>query len=287
MRRITIITVVLGALFAVLPASAEEEVRYLDPVFVDVSITEGIVYGSAMNSRDEPQELLLDLYEPVGDETLARPAIVFAHGGGFTGGSRTEESIVELARAFAHRGYVTASISYRVRPDLGYEELIVGSLLGEMPGAMHDAQYDMQAAVRFLRFHADTYRIDPALIAAGGISAGASMALETAYNPEDPGSSNDLEVSSAIAAAVSSSGATDPRRIEMGRPPVVMFHGTHDTTAPYPTAIMACGTATALGNVCDLHTYPGDGHNLRPRVEEILAVSARFLCDHMLGGCAA
>lgn len=286
MRKITIGIAALCALLTTGQASADD-IRYLDPIFAEVTVVEALQYGVAPTSDGVDQDLLLDLYQPAGDEAIGRPAIVFAHGGGFTGGSRTDDGIVELATAFAQRGYVTASISYRVRPELGYEELIIGSLAGEMPGAMHDAQHDMQAAVRYLRANADVYGIDPDLIGAGGISAGASMALETAYNPEDPGSSNDLEVSSAVAAAMAESGATDPRRIESGRPPVVMFNGTHDTTAPYPTAIMACGAATAHGNVCQLETYVGEGHNLGPRRAETIEVTAAFFCEHLLDGCAA
>lgn len=263
------------------PAAPAEGSRYLDPMF-SVTAERDVVYGRATNAAGAEQDLLLDLYAPAGDVETARPAIVFAHGGGFTGGSRTEDGIVELAEAFAARGYVTASISYRVDPDLGYEELIVGSLAGEMPRAMRDAQHDMQAAVRWMRANAVDLGIDPDLIVAGGISAGASMALETAYNPDDPGASNDLDVSSEVAAAISSSGATDPRRIEGGRPPVMMFNGTNDTTAPYPLAVAACSVALARGNVCVLNTFFGEGHNLRPQNEAIIATSAAFLCLHVV-----
>jgi acetyl esterase/lipase len=225
--------------------------------------------------------LLLDLYEPAGPAAEARPAIVFAHGGGFREGSKCDEGIVQMAVAFADMGYVTVSIDYRVDPDLGYEELIVGSLAGQMPEAMRNAQLDMQAAVRWVRANAEDLSVAPSKISAGGISAGASMALEAAYNPEDDEDPGD----SSVAAAVSESGATDPRRIEMGAPPVAMFNGTHDTTAPYPTAIMACGAATVLQNVCELTTYLGAEHSLADHRSEIIALSADFLCRHGVGIC--
>jgi len=225
--------------------------------------------------------LLLDLYEPATPATEPRPAIVFAHGGGFTGGSKCDEGIVQMAVTFADMGYVTVSIDYRVDPGLGYEELIVGSLAGQMPEAMRNAQLDMQAAVRWVRSNAEDLSVDPSTISAGGISAGASMALEAAFNPDDDEDPSD----SSIAAAISESGATDPRRIEMGAPPVAMFNGTHDTTAPYPTAIMACGAATVLQNVCELTTYPGAGHSLADHRVDIIALSADFLCRHGVGIC--
>lgn len=284
MKQLSVISLLLAALLGP-AASSADGVRYLDPVFSEADVTYDIVYGSALNSLDQMQTLYLDLYSPSGDGATGRPALVLAHGGGFTGGSRLEEGLVELAHEFVARGYVVASVSYRVDPGLGYDELITGSLLGEMPRAMHDAQHDLQAAVRYVRHHADALGIDPELISAGGISAGASMALETAYNPEDPGTSNALTENSYVAAAVSLSGATDPRRIEMDRAPVIMFNGTNDTTAPYPTAILACGAATLMLNTCQLETQVGEGHNLRELIPELAVIAARFLCDEVLGGC--
>ena len=287
--RSILILAVLAAVAAVAPARAE--VRYRDPIFAEVDVTPDLAYGEAFDNFDALVPLLLDLYVPSGDEATDRAAIVLAHGGGFTSGSRTDGSITALAREYASRGFVTVSIGYRTRPpgtpgSPTMQDLIVGSLAGELPDAMHDAQHDMQAAIRWMRDNAAELGVDPDLIIAGGISAGASMALETAYNAEDPGESGTPGVPSDIAAAISISGATDPRRIEMGAPAVMLFNGTHDTTAPYPTAVMACGAATALLNVCELQTYVGSGHDLDPHRAEIIDLSTDFLCRHVLSACA-
>lgn len=265
-------------------------VRYLDPVFTDVTVTPGLVYGSAVNNQGVAQDLALDLYEPAGDTETSRPVIVWAHGGGFTGGTRLEQGIVDLATDFAKRGYVTASISYRVRPPSTpgsptVPDLIIGSLAGQLPPAMHDAQRDMQAAVRWFRANAVARGVNPSWILVGGISAGASMALETAFNPEDDGTPGDPG-DSAVAAAIPISGGSDVRRIEIGAPPIAMFHGTHDTTAPYPFAVMTCAGTIALTNECELTTYPGAGHNLTAHREDIVSKTADFACRKVLGGCA-
>ena len=60
--------------------------------------------------------LQLDVYRPVGDAVAQRPLVVFVHGGGFSGGSRTSPEIVDEANTLARQGYVTASISYRLTP---------------------------------------------------------------------------------------------------------------------------------------------------------------------------
>jgi dienelactone hydrolase len=216
-----------------------------------------------------------------------RPAIVWAHGGGFTGGAKDDAFIVSLATRFAQRGYVTASISYRIRPagtpgSPTYADLILGSLAGELPDAMHDAQHDMQAAVRWFRANAAALRVDPAGIVVGGVSAGANMALESAFNPEDPGGSGTAGTPSDVAAAVSISGGADLRRIETSPPPVAMFNGTHDTTAPYPVAIETCAGIILHAGVCALTTYLQGEHDLSPQEADIVLRSAAFLCRHVV-----
>ena len=41
--------------------------RYVKPVFDDVTVTRDIPYGSAPGVDGKPQTLVLDLYEPAGD----------------------------------------------------------------------------------------------------------------------------------------------------------------------------------------------------------------------------
>jgi acetyl esterase/lipase len=114
-------------------------VRYLDEIFTGVSVTENLVYGSAPNYAGVPTDLKLDLYQPVGDTERNRPAIVFIHGGSFSGGSKSEES--QLGVLAAKRGYVVVSIDYRV---------VAGALtdLAKLAWAIPAAQHDAQAAVR-------------------------------------------------------------------------------------------------------------------------------------------
>ncbi len=105
--------------------------------------------------------LQLDMYAPEPTMTEARPAIVLVHGGGWRAGHR--EGLAPLAIALALRGYVVATISYRLSPEAPY------------PAAIHDTK----AAIRWLRSQADTYGIDPEKIAVGGASAGGQIAALT------------------------------------------------------------------------------------------------------------
>lgn len=252
-----------------------------------VAVERDIVYGSAVNNRGESQALTLDLYTPQGDGDEPRPVIVWAHEGGFTGGTKDDAFISSLANRFGERGWVTASIEYRVRPvgtpgSPTVPDLILGSLAGSEPAPMLDAQHDMQAAVRWFRANAVLLRIDPAIVVAGGISAGANMALETAFNPDDPGSSGTPDERSDIAAAVSISGGSDLRRMELGLPPIAMFNGLQDTTAPYPAALETCAGVLLHLGVCELTTYTDSGHNLSAHEDDIVTATADFLCRHVV-----
>lgn len=119
-----------------------------------------LTYGSISGFR----ALKLDLYVPPGPVAGARPAIVYMHGGGWTGGTpRTTGAFSnwpEVLASFAARGYVVASIQYR--------------LSGEAP--FPAAIQDVKNAIRWLRANAKTYGIDTQRFVTWGVSAGGQLA---------------------------------------------------------------------------------------------------------------
>ena len=118
------------------------------------------------------RRLKLDLYLPPGPTAGERPAIVYMHGGGWSGGTpRTTgafENWPEVLASFAARGYVVASITYRLSNEAPF------------PAALQDAK----AAVRWLRTNANTYGIDVNRFVSWGVSAGGQLAglLATSCN---------------------------------------------------------------------------------------------------------
>ena len=60
----------------------------------------------------------MDVYSPADDDFNSRPLIFFMYGGSFIGGSKTNPTMVDLCETFAKRGYVTASINYRLAEDI-------------------------------------------------------------------------------------------------------------------------------------------------------------------------
>ena len=107
--------------------------------------------------------LTLDLYLPPASFTGPRPFLVYIHGGGWSGGGSRSTGAYEnwpgVLAFFASRGYVVASVVYR--------------LTGEAP--FPAAIQDVKAAIRFLRTSADKYNIDKNRGATLGVSAGGQL----------------------------------------------------------------------------------------------------------------
>ena len=138
-------------------------------MFSNVAVSRDLQYGTAPDSQGNPVALRLDLYAPTGDTQADRPALVWVHGGGFSGGDKTNTVPVDVGQTFAKQGYVVVSINYR----------LLGSGCVANPGAPQctiaaiEAQHDAQAAIRWLRARAGFLGIDPTRIGIGGESAGA------------------------------------------------------------------------------------------------------------------
>jgi acetyl esterase/lipase len=246
------------------PASAGAGERFLDPIF-EVDVTHGLPFGAAVGDSGTEETLLLDLYEPRGDTADARPALVYVHGGSFSSGTRAEG--VLMGNQLAERGYVVVSIDYRLYPG-AFDD--IDRYIKAIPAAQHDAQ----AAVRWLRANAATYRINPDAIGVAGTSAGGITAMNVVYRSHDPGDSGNPGFSSAVAAGVVLAGAGT--EITAPAPPVLMAHGTDDTTVPYAWAKGSCDESVALGNECTLVSYP-TGHGIYAFYDDWFPLAVDFL----------
>jgi acetyl esterase/lipase len=250
--------------------------RYRDQVFQNVTKTSDVSYGSAVDQNGVTQDLKLDIYEPAGDTNQKRPAMIWVHGGSFSSLDKTSGELVTEATDLAKKGYFNVSINYRLYGP-GCSASGAAGQIGCVQ-AMIDAQHDAQAAVRFLRKNATTYRIDPDRIAIGGSSAGAITALHVAANSEDPGTSGNPGFSSAVRGAVSLSGAKIiGAPMTAGDAPILMFHGTADPLVPYQWAVNTLDQAKAAGVIAYLTTYPGEGHVPFNHYEQIFAQQTNFL----------
>ena len=225
-------------------------VRYRDAVFASVVKTSGITYGSAVNLAGDTVTLTFDLYTPpANDPITSRPAIVWVHGGSFSGGSSTSPELVDEANTFAKKGFVNISINYRLEPG----GCSASNPTGTCIKAIREATEDAQTAVRFLRMHAATYGVDASRIAIGGSSAGAITALQVGYaTSENP--------ASAVRAVQSISGGNVLSTISAGDAPAILFHGTSDGLVPYSLAQATVNKAHDAGLDAFLETWQGAGH---------------------------
>lgn len=226
--------------------------RYLNPIFsANANITNQTTYGSNTKYDGTVQTLTMLIDTPEGDNFAKRPLIVLAFGGNFTSGSNLSPDMVQICQAFAQRGFVTASINYR----LG----VANSSDSCMYQAVIRAIQDMNAAIRFFTMDAATnnqFRIDTSQIFCGGTSAGAFIGINKAYFKTDPqyfsrpippflfndvislggveGNSGNPGYSDHIKGVVDLSGAVmDTLWIQPGDPILIGEHGTADSTVPY------------------------------------------------------
>lgn len=216
----------------------------------DIQVQTDVVYGIV-----DGVQLKLDIAIPKGGATH-HPTIVVIHGGGWGQGDKRQHT-GEL-RALAERGFVAASIGYRLVPE-----------------AIFPAQVDdVRCAVRFLRAHADQYHVDGRRMGAMGFSAGAHLAMMLGV--VDPGDGFENlggwpDQDSTVDAVVGYFGPTDLLETELSVPgrqilkaflgvtreespdpyrmaspithvdpsdaPMLLFHGTRDPLVPFDQAV--------------------------------------------------
>ena len=259
--------------------------RYRDAVFTAVDRTNDIQYGTAPDRAGNPEALKLDLYQPTGDTIAKRPVLIWIHGGGFIQGDKASGSTP--ATYFAKRGYVTASINYRL--------LSPGDCAGERvppPGceeAALGAQHDAQAAVRWFRAHAAQYRIDPERIATGGASAGADTTILVGTHSEDPGDSGNPGFSSRIAAGASVSGGLPTNEtITSDDAPTIFFHGTEDRVVFFDWGAQNAQALLDHGVPAFFEPFEGAGHGLlADHRDQIFEQIDYFLYHFMIDGAGA
>lgn len=249
--------------------------RYKDEIFSKVDITKDVEYGENYDSYGRLVKLKMDIYEPHGDKASKRALIIFIHGGGFTGGDKASKQWVFLCETFARRGYVTASINYRL----------------QKPGdvtkhAITQAMHDAKAAVRYFRKYAGQWRIDTSKIALVGGSAGAITALHATYltEPEYEGDSGNEGYSSNVSACIDLWGGLydNVSKIDAGEPPVCIIHGTDDPGIPFSEALNISKRCNEVSVYCELHPLEGEGHAPWDKINEFLPWMVDFLYNKMI-----
>lgn len=143
-----------------------------------------VVYGANKDYYGVMQQLALDVYYPYSSNPSsgAHPLIMFVHGGGFLVGDKNTSG--DFCQALANKGYVVASINYRLGWNHNQEKLCSGTEV-EQKEAQYRAVQDAHAALRFLVSKADDFTIDTNWIFLAGSCTGCGTILHTTYVPQD------------------------------------------------------------------------------------------------------
>ncbi|MGB0524925.1 MAG: carboxylesterase family protein, partial [Flammeovirgaceae bacterium] len=271
-----------------------EDGRYFNKVFDQVSIDWSVKYGQGADpvwyNPFRKKKLYMDIYEPANDAMQERPLVILAFGGAFVLGDKRSPDIVVLAKEYAKRGYVVASIDYRLT-----QELVLQGNTYNAYKAVVKGMHDMRAAIRYFRksyAEGNPYHINPNSITVGGVSAGAITALHAAYLDETheipneiydyvmdngglEGNSGNAGFSAAVNGVVNLCGAIgDKNWITSNDAPLVSMHGDEDSIVPYHADLLTLfdinlfvyGSApihefaNAIQLENDFYTYEGAGH---------------------------
>ncbi len=207
------------------------------------------------------------------------PTVLCVHGGAWRMGSRKE--LTGLIQLLADRGYVAASVQYRLVPDVMFQQQIE----------------DVKTSVRWLRENAQTYSIDPKKIGSLGFSAGGHLVCLLGTTNPKHGFEGTLypKQSSEVQCVVDYFGPTDLtaygkdesaqnavfepllggrflEKPELFRkaspltyvskdcPPLLAIHGTKDRLVPFSQSEQLVEKLTKLGADAKLVTVKGGDH---------------------------
>jgi acetyl esterase/lipase len=262
--------------------------------FVKIKVDQNVAYAKVGD-----KELQLDIAYPDGKGPY--PAVLCIHGGAWRFGNRQE--LERTIGRIAERGYVAATVSYRLLPD------------GKFP----DAIVDCKTAIRFLRVNAATYHVDKDRIGALGFSAGAYLACMLGVAGKDAGFEGKkfTDQSSKVCAVVSYFGPTDLalfakdesaqnstfkpllgacfeedpgiyrkaspiNYVTKNAPPFLLLHGTKDWIVPIEHSRNMCKKLKEAGASAQIVEVAGGSHGWgRDDSQKTWAAVFKFLEDHL------
>jgi predicted esterase len=201
------------------------QIRYVDAIFDEVSSK---TYNYAIKNLDT---LKLDIYQPINDNLKRRSLFIIIHGGGFKTGARNDKSLVSLANGIAKKGYVVASVDYRL---IDKQTIFNCNLpFNEALKIYSNAQEDVLESISYIL--RGNFKIDTKKIILFGTSAGAETLLNITYNKQLLGKRSKIYKNISIAGIISISGALLNSNVinKSNAVPSVFYHGSEDKVIPY------------------------------------------------------
>lgn len=230
--------------------------------------------------------LKMDIYFPINTTGEPTPAVMYVHGGGWQMGDKGMLSMMPGPVELLQRGYLVASINYRLAPKYTFPAMIE----------------DCKCAVRYLRAHATQLQLDPDRIGVMGDSAGGHLVAllgltdtnagfdgpcewsnETArvqavvdlYGPTDftvgRSNMNDMAIS-LMKTAFAATGPNDPilkraspvTYVTSNAPPFLILHGSRDNMVPIHQSEELYQKLKAAGDEASLVVITNYSHGYTP-----------------------
>ena len=253
----------------------------------DVDVREKIVY-----SKVGDRELLLDAFVPQ-KEGLS-PAVLVVHGGAWRMGNRRQ--LRGYANALAKQGFVCFAIDYRLAPD------------HKFPAQIEDCR----SAVKWIRRHANEYKVDSARLGAIGYSAGGHLVSLLGTTGEAACEANgnvDMRIQCVAAGGAPTDFRWFPDKgkwaeywmggdldtvpekfrdasptvfVDKDDPPIFFFNGSKDELVPLVWSKLCHDALKAAGVKTELYTIEGAGHMQAAANEKALEKAYEFLKAELL-----
>lgn len=215
--------------------------------------------------------LTLDAFVPDGKGPF--PAVIIVHGGGWEAGSKTTY-VPPLFEPLSRGGFAWFSINYRLAPAHRFE-------------AMAE---DVDAAIRWVKKNAKTFKVDPKRIALMGESAGGHLvsyagargrgetkvaAVVSFYGVHDINARSrkmgaiGRNIEQLLVISTPNAEAEEKQRlaspvtyVHKQMPPYLMIHGTEDKAVPYDQSPLMCAKMKEAGVRCEVFTVEGAPHGI-------------------------
>ena len=267
---------------------AETEPEIYEIVQYERLIERDVTYKTVTDTNGEAN-LRLDIYYPTNKIYHKNPTIVAFHGGSWVVGTRSDiiyayNPLFDRLRA---NGYAVAAVQYRYVSDIIY-----------FPANLEDCI----DAILYLAENTDEYDVDPDAIGVVGFSAGAHLAMLSAYAMKNfssseplvnlnycvsfagPGKMYDDETSNyprsilyMLNALFNGSYEEKPELYKLGSPyyylngdiktPLMLIHGGNDEVVPYSQSAMMYEKAAEMNIPCELVTIDNGTHMINLNFE--------------------
>jgi acetyl esterase/lipase len=261
----------------------------------DVRIEKNVSYLPA--ERAEQADLYLP---PKFEEGKKYPGVLIIHGGGWTGGKRDAAREINIGTTLASHGYVCMSIDYLLHDPASDKSCWPQNL------------QDCKTAVRWMRANRERLHLDPGHIGVIGGSAGGHLSCmvgvtqpSDGLDPAGPYGDQSCAVSCVVdlygpadlttgkdIAALRKTRSEAPELykafsvityLDKNDPPVLILHGTADTTVPLAQSELLAAELQKRGIEHQFVVVEGAPHtfHLQPKQKDLRPVVLAFFDKHL------